>query len=272
MSLNAQMKPQFNQGLLDEFKKSIDYSTLVAQLPVGKDVIIDWQNALQNITDAKGTVWTSKSKDPILGLKGEAHLRLTLASCDGQAIVDVIFYAGNWQQRLDSFVSAKALTNRASINYKIKPNIDDVYLIPKDQTEITFVNFLYGRFSINVSHWDGGDVAPLADTIYQLMTNNIANTASENKMVFNVVSDKEQYAVGHFIKLKLEGTTNDWATEWVNKQAPIVDDSAQVEYIEKNDNVWLFKALKKGKVSIPFSAMNKKTLHVETKNIEIDII
>ena len=271
MSLNAQLNQQLNQNLLDDFKTSIGYSNLVAHAPTEKHITIDWQNALQKITDSNGTVWTSQTKAPILDVSGEAHLRLTLESHNGAAIIDIVFLPGTWKERLNSALLSLAFTNASSINYKIDPHIDDVFLIPKDQTEMSFVNFLYGHFNIKISHWDGHNVAPLAEAIYQLMQHNTLKTARKNNIEFHIVADKPQYSVGSFIRLKLESKKNNWSSERIHFEASTLH-SEHLEYIEKSDNVLVFKALKKGKINIPLSIMDKKTLYVETKSVTIEII
>ena len=168
MSLKSPFE-SFNHKRLDEFKQSINYSALIAAPPTEKNVDLDWQAELKTIIDYEGVTWKSDVKESVLNVKEPMALRLTLTS--EQVIVNIKYIAGDWPTRLSFFVSERAFVNRADINYKLVPSFEDIYLIPKFGTDVTFVHFLYGHFDIKIMHAELYDVQSVADAIYQLVKN-----------------------------------------------------------------------------------------------------
>ena len=68
----------------------------------------------------------------------------------GAGIVNIKYIAGDWPTRLSFFVSERAFINRADINYKLVPSFEDIYLIPKFGTDVTFVHFYMGILTLRL--------------------------------------------------------------------------------------------------------------------------
>ena len=151
MSLKSPFE-SFNHKRLDEFKQSINYSALIATPPTEKNVDLDWQAELKTIIDYEGVTWKSDVKESVLNVKEPMALRLTLTSEQGleQVIVNIKYIAGDWPTRLSFFVSERAFINRADINYKLVPSFEDIYLIPKFGTDVTFVHFYMGILTLRL--------------------------------------------------------------------------------------------------------------------------
>ena len=76
--------------------------------------------------------------------------------------------------------------------------------------------------------------------------------------------------VGEVVSISLEGLVKNWDSEWIaNQSRQLLNDD--MEYLERRGNVFLLKALKKGKIKIPFAAMNKQTLYVEHQAVEVEV-
>lgn len=260
----------FNRETRETLKKSINYPALIASRPLEKTIVLDWQQALLKLKDEQGNVWVGKADEPALGAEGEGQLRINLQSQKGAAIVNIVALAGNWQERLDYVVIKKSLTDRADFNLTVLPGIEDLYLIPKVGSDISFTTFLYGNLYIDVQQWDAGDIDALAKAIYQLVKNNSQVIIAEPQAGFRVTADKRQLKVGDTVSVKVEGLVQNWSSQWIYNQPQLLLVDA-VEYIEQNDNVFIFKALKPGKMQIPFTAMNTQTLYVEKQSVTLEI-
>lgn len=259
----------FNRDTREAFKKSIDYQTLVARRPLEKIVLLDWQKALEKLRDVQGTEWSGKVGEPALGLAGEGSLRVQMQSPKGAAIIDVNSLAGSWQQRLDYVVWQESLTHRTEVNAKVLPGMDDLYLIPKSTPGITFTAFLYGNVYVQIKAWDADDVDALAKTLYQIIKENSRVHDAEKKPCFKITADRHLLSVGDIVSITVEGSVKNWDSAWLfNHPQELLPDG--VEYLEKHGNVFLFKGLKKGKLIIPFAAMNKQTLYVEHQELEVE--
>lgn len=261
---------QFNQNTREAFKKSIDYTTLVARRPPEKIVLLDWHASLKKLIDKDGNKWIGVLEEETLGQHGQGEQQVTLNSQKGTAIVEITSLSGDWKHRLDYLVWTESLTNRAEVNLKVLPDVDDLYLIPKDSAQITFSVFLYGNFYVYIKSWDAGDISALAKSIHQIMKENHRSFGTEHENCFKVIADKSELAVGQVVSIKIEGRVKNWDSQWIyNQPRLLLGDN--VEYIEKKDNVFLFKVLKKGKIKIPFAAMNKQTLYVEHQEVEVEV-
>lgn len=159
----------FNQKIRDDFKKAIDYPTLVARHTPEKIVSLDWHKKLASLTDKDGNEWIVILDEETLGQHGERELRITLKSQKGTAMGTIITLSGDWKHRLDYLVWHESFTNRTEVNLKIIPGIDDIYLIPKDSEVISSTTFLYGNLYVTVTQWDAGDIDALARAMYQLI-------------------------------------------------------------------------------------------------------
>ena len=260
----------FNRDTREAFKKSIDYPSLVARRPPEKVVLLDWQKTLETLRDAQGNEWSGKVDEPSLGLLGEGSLRVQMQSQKGAAIVDITSLAGGWQERLDYVMWQKSLTHRTEVNAKVLPGMDDLYLIPKLTPDTAFTDFLYGNFFIEVKAWDIDDIDSLAKALHQVMKDNSRVLNEEHKKCFKVTADNTTLMVGEVVSISLEGLVKNWDSEWIaNQSRQLLNDD--MEYLERRGNVFLLKALKKGKIKIPFAAMNKQTLYVEHQAVEVEV-
>jgi hypothetical protein len=261
---------QFNQNTREAFKQSIDYPTLVARHPPEKIVLLDWRKSLEKLTDKDGNEWIGVLEEESLGQHGQGEQQATLKSQKGTAIVEITSLSGDWKHRLDYLVWTESLTNRAEVNLKIRPGVDDLYLTPKDSSQITFSVFLYGNFYVYIKSWDAGDIDALAKSIHQIMKKNHRSFGAEHKNCFKVTADKSALSVGEVVSITVEGLVKNWDSEWIfNQSRQLLNDN--MEYLERRGNVFLLKAVKKGKIKIPFAAMNKQTLYVEHQEVEIEV-
>lgn len=141
---------QFNQNTREAFKQSINYPALVARRFPEKIVLLDWRKGLEKLTDKDGNEWTGALGEETLGQHGQGEQQATLTSTKGTAIIKIISLSGDWKHRLDYLIWTESLTNREEVNLKVLPDLDDLYLIPKDSPMKTFSIFLYGNYYIQV--------------------------------------------------------------------------------------------------------------------------
>lgn len=76
--------------------------------------------------------------------------------------------------------------------------------------------------------------------------------------------------MGEVVSVAIEGLVKNWDSQWRYNQ-PREMLGEEVKYLERKENVFLFKALKPGKIKIPFAALNKQTLYVEIQEVNIEI-
>ena len=261
---------QFNQNTREAFKKSIDYPALIARHPPEKIVLLDWQKSLDKLIDQDGNEWIGALGEETLGQRGQGEQQATLKSQKRTAIVKIISLSGDWRYRLDYLIWAESLTNGEEVNLKVLAGVDDLYLIPKDNPVKTFSSFLYGNLYVQVTSWDSEDIDALAKAIHQLMKDNSRVLGAEHKNCFKASADKSALNVGDVVSITVEGLVKNWDSEWIfNQSRQLLNDD--MEYLERRGNVFLLKAVKKGKIKIPFAAMNKQTLYVEHQDVEIEV-
>ena len=261
----------FNQATREKFKASINYPELVARKVAEKKVHLEWYKSFQKIVDKNDTEWRVEFGEPTLGHWGEGELRATLTSHKGKAIMIITSLGGNWQQRLDYLIWKKSLTNRADVNLKVVPGVDDLYLIPKEgRGGISSATFLYGNLYVVVKQWDAGDIEALAKATHQLLKDHSHFIEAGRRPIFKITIDKLQVNVGDVVSVAVEGLVRNWDSDWVFNQ-PKELLSHDMEYLERRENVFLLKAARKGKIKIPFAAMNKQTLYVEHQEVEIEV-
>lgn len=261
----------FNQTAREKFKASINYPELIARRVAEKKVHLEWCKSFQKIIDKNDTEWQVELGEPTLGHWGEGELRATLTSHKGKAIMIITSLGGDWQQRLDYLIWKKSLTNRADVNLKVVPGVDDLYLIPKEgRGAVSSATFLYGNLYIVVKQWDAGDIEVLARTIHQLVKDHSHIIEAGQRPSFKLNVDKPQVNVNDVVAVAITGLIGNWDSEWIaNQSRQLLNDD--MEYLERRGNVFSLKALKKGKIKIPFAAMNKQTLYVEHQAVEVEV-
>ena len=259
----------FNQELRERFKKSIGYSRLLEQPPTEKLVIVDWGKTLTKITDKDGQEWIGTLDEPTLDRYGVGELTARLKSSSGMAIVKVTSLSGNWKHRLDYVMWTKSLTNREEVNLRIKPGVSDLYLIPKDHSEITFTTFLYGNFKVDISHWDQQDVSALSEKILSILQSNSHPVEIKNPSPkFSLTADKNRIKVDDRFSIKVKGLVADWNTNWIYSSTEnLLPDT--LEFSEQDGDALSFKALKSGAANIQITAMNKRNLLLSAQSLNI---
>lgn len=255
----------FNQETRKEFKRSINYPALATRQVPERVVHLNWQDFLKNIVDDDGREWIGAPAEPTLGHWGEGELRATLKSSKGAAIVLITSLAGQWQQRLDHLVWTESLTNRTEVNLKIVPGIDDLYLVPRDNQGTSSSTFLYGNICVSIKQWDAVDIDALAKAIHRLMQEHSQPGPVKHPPSFKLSSDRTRLSPGEKVSIKVEGRIHNWHSQWTyNQPQQLLGD--EVEYIERIGNTFFFKALKRGEIQIPFTAMNTQTLYIESQS------
>ncbi|SMF30199.1 hypothetical protein SAMN02745866_01957 [Alteromonadaceae bacterium Bs31] len=107
------MNPFFDPSVLDEFKKSINYSQLVARLPQRSSLFIDWHQGLEQVV-VQGKRWT-RLKDTVPSIVGSHHgiLSTNYVNDDGVyiSVKAHVFSSGYQQSVFDYMLKLMASTS-----------------------------------------------------------------------------------------------------------------------------------------------------------------
>ena len=265
------LETSFNQQIRENFKKSIGYSSLLANPPAEKIVIVEWKKILGNLIDADGVHWKGTLEQPSLRTSGEGVLDARLESMSGMALVKLTSLPGDWKQRLDHVIWVKSLTNMGEVGSKLKQGFGDLFFIPKYSPETPRVSFLYGSFYVEVSHWEKKNVGVLAESLLKIMQDNShPPIVGKPPAKFALTADKNKVKMGDSFSIQVKGLTAGWGAEWVYVQTEdLLPDN--VALTEHEGEKFIFKALKKGTANINFTAMNTHTLLLSSEFVEVTV-
>ncbi|HEY6529201.1 MAG TPA: hypothetical protein VIZ65_10945 [Cellvibrionaceae bacterium] len=257
----------FNQSLMDEFKKEINYPTLLAHSPAPAVINMDWPATLATVKDEQGAIWQGQFQQPTGADFGRgASLSAVFSSGKHKIKVDIVsMLALDWKGRLDNIVRALTVTNRPSVNAKLIPSAADLFFVPKDTPGTTFCTFMVANFYIDMYAIDESDVAPLAQAILKIMLAHRQQPATSEKKSFSL--KPKQY--DGKVQSEFTVAVSDVLPDWIMLQPSALPSA--IEWTGAEHNQYTFKATASGVYTVNFIAVHARNLLLAVETVGINI-
>jgi hypothetical protein len=257
----------FNQSLMEEFKKEINYTALLAQAPAPAVINMDWPATLATVKDTQGVIWQGQFQQPAGADFGQgASLSAVFSSGKYKIKVDTVsMVAGDWKGRLDNIVRALTVTNRPSVNAKSTPSAADLFFIPKDTPGTTFCTFMVANFYVDLYAIDDADVAPLAQAILKLMLAHRQQPPASEKKAFSLTPKQYDGKAQSEFSVAVSGLLPEWI------MLPPSALPSAIVWAGAEHNNYAFKATAPGTYKLNFMAVQARTLLLAVEPLEINI-
>ena len=264
--------PTMNQDKLDVMKREMNYAQFMRQLPPDKRVILDWPALLSVFKDADGTTWRTSGQDDYYSRRAErGALDTRLRSDSGSMQVVVHSLSHGQEEAINQALRMAANSNAPFVPYKYEPQCFSTFcLIPRQQSTVESMKFVYGNIMIELSHKDH-DVRPIARYLQSAMEKAFAANPEQRlparpKITCAVTPTQIKAGETFTVTLPTDYPNAQWDFGFSKELL-----TPNVAYDKKRMNIITLKAVSPGKGVVSFSLMDKKTLWVFTDTVTVNI-
>lgn len=269
--------PFYNQNVLDAFKKEIQYEKRLKSLPEDKFVLVDWKSTLNQFTDSEGVTWLSTRMSTF-----EAHLygRLSATLKSDLGTIKVVVHSIQEGQKsaIEFALREAATTSMSYVDMKYYDScFSDFCLVGTNPRVVDYTMFIFGNIFVQLDFYNeyNKDLLPVARYIQSVMEEAVADNPEKKlpgRPQFNYTVNQTKIKSKSSFTLTVGPGVGYSRELWDFGVAEELMNSEHIEYDEElGSDVYKFSAKKSGQGTIAFSLMDRKTLHIFSDTITVDI-